>query len=289
MISNIGFKIPLQAVAVEASRSCSNNDPFSIVYHQDCREHINGIVSLDTTTVDGCRVLSSLPPKKRLGLDSCANNYSSCNAYHQDFSEHISGFVSPDSTSVVGSRVSSSLPPKKRLRLQESLFISRTVLISPMVRPSSQGSLCKGRDSMKKGNLTDPLESNSRNIRPMNNYDVSESSHFGNADAQLSSIGRKIRAPTTTKRKKESSSEDVFGNSIQMGYFSGANIMISPEKLLRELKNTSNRSDASHAKEKGKPRDQDMFGNAIGMGYFSSIFGTNPCNKDVRADEATNS
>ncbi len=274
MISNTAFQIPLHTV--EASGRCSDNDSFSIVYHQDCREHINGFVSPD---IDGSRVSSSLPPKKRLGFGSCANSDLACIAYHQEFREHINGFVSPDSTSVVGVLVSSTLPPKKRLRLQASLCRNCTALISPMVRSSSYESLCKGCDYINTGNLTDPLESNNSNSRSIKKYDVSESSHFGKADEQLSvtatSIERKARVSTTTKRKKKSSvssSEDVFGNSIQMGYFSGANIMISPEKLLRELKNTSNRSNASHTKENGQPRNQDMFGNAIGMGYFSSFF-----------------
>ncbi len=276
MISNTEFRISLHAA--KASRSYSDIDSSCIVYHQDFRELVNAFVSQDNTSVFGSQVSSSLPPKKRIRSDRCANNELSCNTCHQDCREHINGFVSPDSTSVADSNVSSSLPPKKRRRLQVLLCQSRTALVSPNDRPL-YGSLCKRYDSIDTGYLTVPLETSSSNRRSAKNYYVSESSHFVQSDPQLNvaitSIDRKAKAPTTKEQKNETSvsSEDVFGNSIQMGYFSSVNIMISPEKLLQGLKNASGHSNDSLAKkEKVKPYDQDILGNAIGMGYFSTSF-----------------
>ncbi|KAL7462146.1 hypothetical protein ACHAXS_002536 [Conticribra weissflogii] len=207
---------------------------------------------------------------------SCADYDSPSISNRQDFRELINGFVSPDSTSVDDSRVSSSLPPKKRLRLQAPLCQSQKASpVSPNVQPSSPGFLHKRTISVDNSALPDSLDRNNSIDNSMSNAAI-ESTHIVKVNTRLNAnnifVSRKALATTNHERKNTFAFEDAFGNSIQMGYFSGVNATISPEKQLSEVKKTPQRSIPSVTKErKRKPRDQDIFGNAIGMGYFSSV------------------
>mmetsp|Transcript_16434 Transcript_16434/g.34403 ORF Transcript_16434/g.34403 Transcript_16434/m.34403 type:complete len:231 (+) Transcript_16434:100-792(+) len=211
--------------------------------------------------------------------DCTASNDSSSISYHRDCREQINGFVSPDNTSSDSMRTSLSLPPKKRLRLHTSLCQSHSPSpVSPLFRASSSGFLHKSSVSVDKNTFPDSFDCCSRNAGSINNT-AAAPPHSTKVDVKLNANNSSVegRTETTTYERRNSPAtvsafEDAFGNSIQMGYFSGVNTKISPEKHLLEVRKPPHRSDATVSRErKRKPRDQDIFGNAIGMGYFSRI------------------